>query len=217
MKHTYELDLNKVDMDIMQCKLEMTEQEAQFLLEYRDKFKLLEGDDTALVSLKELWEVIERPYGDYDQWLNQLVRNEMDSISEEISSRIKKVSGKGRNPTLHYVTTEAAKHLAMLVRNESGRISRPYFITIEKLFKRICKYNQLRIDIHQSQKNVAHHGYKHGLGPILAKRFNYLMKQIVGKRNDLATDLEEYQLVCRSVERFLTKGKTDEQILTGHI
>ncbi|EPR3244212.1 hypothetical protein ACU41F_004811, partial [Klebsiella aerogenes] len=83
-KHTYEVDINKANFDIMTCKLDMTEDETNFILEYRDKFKLLTGEESALVSLEQLWEVLGSPYGGFKHWKSEVVVPLCKRLSSEI-------------------------------------------------------------------------------------------------------------------------------------
>ncbi|MFH3540486.1 hypothetical protein ABK933_03625 [Klebsiella aerogenes] len=219
-KSTYELDVNNVTKELMTLKLNMTEEEAQFLLDYRNKFKILEGDDSALVSLEQLWEVLDRPYGGFRQWKQEVAIPECQLLSSEISD--KRLPTKGRPKINSFVDTDTAKHLAMMSRTDKGRVARRYFITIEKLFKNVCEYNNLRISIESRAKKVAHDAAKKTYGNRLAigaakNRFNRLMSVISGKRNDLSTDLVEYEHAARSVERMIINGITDDVILSAHV
>ena len=221
-KSTYELDVNNVNEEMMTTKLDMTEGEAQFLLDYRSKFKILEGDDNALVNLEELWEALDKPYGRYQLWLDQSARLTLERLKTEISVIERKTRGRGANKKIRSINTESAKALAMMANSEAGDIVRQYFITIEKLFKNVCGYNKLRISIESRAKKVAHDAAKKTYGNRFAMgaakiRFNKLMADIGGKRNDLSTDLVEYEHAARSVERMIINGVTDDVILSAHI
>ncbi|MCS2155416.1 antA/AntB antirepressor family protein [Scandinavium sp. H11S7] len=201
--NTYELDVNTVNEELMIVKLNMSEDEARFLLNYRNKFKILDGDNTALVNLEELWEALDKPYGQYPQWKSDFASHEVESGFSDLTIKPRKNSKGGRPKVVSYITTEDAKGLAMLSRTEAGRTARKYFITIEKLFKQVCEYNNLRVNIEQTAKNVSHNGFKTGgkwKGINDKKRFNTLMSKISGKRNELNTNLDEYNLVSRQVE-----------------
>lgn len=213
MERNYQYDVNTIKEEQM-IDLEMTQEEAQFLLDYRNRFKLLEGDESALVSLEQLWEVLEKPYGRYDAWLDQMVKPECEKLFTEIS--VKRLPTKGRPKNNSFVNTDAAKHLAMMSRTEAGCIVRRYFITIEKLFKKVCEHNSLRINIEKTGKKVSRNGFVTGgtwKGVNDKKRFNYLVSTISGKRNSFSTDLYETNRIGEMVSYMMLKNNTDEQIL----
>ena len=215
-KHTYEVDINKANFDIMTCKLDMTEDETNFILEYRDKFKLLTGEESALVSLEQLWEVLGSPYGGFKHWKSEVVVTLCKRLSSEISDE--RLPTKGRPKINSFVDTDIAKHLALLVNSESGDIARRYFITVEKLFKNALEYNIKLIGIEQSRKKVSHNGFKTGgksKGWNESKRYNRLMAEAIGARHSLETDVNEYAHACKTVERMMLKGCNDDLILAA--
>ncbi len=215
-KHTYEVDINKANFDIMTCKLDMTEDETNFILEYRDKFKLLTGEESALVSLEQLWEVLGSPYGGFKHWKSEVVVPLCKRLSSEISDE--RLPTKGRPKINSFVDTDIAKHLALLVNSESGDIARRYFITVEKLFKNALEYNIKLIGIEQSRKKVSHNGFKTGgksKGWNESKRYNRLMAEAIGARHSLETDVNEYAHACKTVERMMLKGCNDDLILAA--
>ncbi|WP_325079313.1 hypothetical protein [Klebsiella aerogenes] len=215
-KHNYTLNLNTVTEALMVCKLDMNVEESQFLLHYRDKFKLLEGEESALVSLEQLWEVLGSPYGGFKHWKSEVVVPLCKRLSSEISDE--RLPTKGRPKINSFVDTDIAKHLALLVNNEAGDVVRRYFILIEKLFKRICEYNDLRISIEQSRKDSCSNWYQSGnifKGQEESKRYNWIMKEVIGKRNDLSTDLEEYEFVGKTVARMMRNGASDDVIFSA--
>lgn len=218
MKYNNKLDINTVDEAIMTMKLDMSERDAHTLLRYRDKFKLLEGEDEALVSLEQLWEVLDKPYGRYQAWLDEMVKPECEKLLTEIS--VKRLPTKGRPKNNSFVNTDTAKHLCMMSRTDAGVIARMYFTTVEKLFKNLCQHNHIRIDINQRAKDVSHAGFKKGgyhMGTSEKIRFHSLMKKIKGAINNLETNLSEYDHVTRSVKRMMLNGMSDEVILSAHI
>lgn len=221
-KATYELDVNNVTEELMTLKLDMTEDEAQFLLDYRNKFKILEGDGSALVNLEELWEALDKPYGRYQRWQDAAALPTLERLKTQICVSEQKTRGRGANKKIRSINTESAKALAMMANSEAGDIVRQYFITVEKLFKNVCEHNNLRISIESRAKKVAHDAAKKTYGNRLAmgaakNRFNRLMAVISGKRNDLSTDLVEYEHAARSVERMVINGISDDIILSAHI
>ncbi|HBR7523886.1 TPA: hypothetical protein OME76_004810 [Klebsiella pneumoniae] len=220
MERKYQYNLNTIT-EAQMVDVEMSVEEAQFLLDYRNKFKLLEGDDTALVSLEELWEALDKPYGRYQAWLDQTAKPTLERLKTEISVFQKKRVGRGGGiKKIQSIDTESAKALAMMANNEAGDVARRYFITVEKLFKKICSYNSIRINVEQHGKNVSHAGFKTGdkwKGINDKKRFNYLLSTICGKRNLFETDLYETQLVAADIERLMNKGKTNSQIFDNLI
>lgn len=217
MERKYQYDPNTIT-EAQMVDIKMGVEEAQFLLDYRNKFKLLEGDETALISLEQLWEAIGQPYGRYQRWLDEIVKPECEKLLTQIC--VKRLPTKGRPKNNSFVDTDTAKHLAMMANSDEGRIVRRYFITVEKLFKKICSYNSIRVNVEQHGKNVSHAGFKTGdkwKGINDKKRFNYLLSTICGKRNLFETDLYETQLVAADIERLMNKGKTNSQIFDNLI
>lgn len=217
-KHTYEVDINKANFDIMTCKLDMTEDETNFILEYRDKFKLLEGDGSALVNLEELWEALGQPYGRYDRWQDAVAIPTLERLNTQICVSIQKRPGRGQPKKIRSIDTESAKALAMMANNEAGDMVRRYFITVEKLFKNALEYNIKLIGTEQSRKKVSHNGFKTGgklKGWDESKRYNRLMAEAIGARHSLETDVNEYAHACKTVERMMLKGCNDDLILAA--
>ncbi len=236
-KHTYEVDINKANFDIMTCKLDMTEDETNFILEYRDKFKLLEGDGSALVNLEELWEALDCPRFThsvhvgktadkykraksqaFSEWFNEVALPTLERLNTQICVSIQKRPGRGQPKKIRSIDTESAKALAMMANNEAGDTVRRYFITVEKLFKNALEYNIKLIGIEQSRKKVSHNGFKTGgklKGWDESKRYNRLMAEAIGARHGLETDVNEYAHACKTVERMMLKGCNDDLILAA--
>ncbi len=236
-KHTYEVDINKANFDIMTCKLDMNVEESQFLLHYRDKFKLLEGDGSALVNLEELWEALDCPRFThsvhvgktadkykraksqaFSEWFNEVALPTLDRLKTQICVIEQKTPGRGANKKIRSIDTETAKALAMMANNEAGDVVRRYFITVEKLFKNALDYNIKLIGIEQSRKKVSHNGFKTGgksKGWNESKRYNRLMAEAIGARHSLETDVNEYAHACKTVERMMLKGCNDDLILAA--
>lgn len=241
MKHTYEYDLSKINQDQMVVKLGMSFQEADTILKYRNRFALLEGGEGALVNLAELWEALEFPYlsnqirneilengkkpsfqkaltDGFADWLRSVVIPECEALSSEISDFKEKRKGqRGSTKTSRFVSTDTAKHLAMLARSEAGREIRKYFITVERLFNSMVKHNALRIELHDAQKqfyaqDLLRRNYdKNATGKDLMM-FNTLVKKASGGRNELKTNLD-YYAACQSViGNALLNGKDPEQL-----
>jgi phage anti-repressor protein len=219
MERKYQYNLNTIT-EAQMVDIEMTAEQAQFLIDYRNKFKLLEGEDCALVNLEELWSALDEPYGRYDRWLDAVATPTLERLNTQICVSIQKRPGRGQPKKIRSIDTESAKALTMMANNEAGDIARRYFITVEKLFKKICAYNSIRINVEQHGKNVSHAGFKTGdkwKGIYDKKRFNYLLSTICGKRNLFETDLYETQLVAADIERLMNKGKTNSQIFDNLI
>ncbi|ECK9403492.1 hypothetical protein SEPB62_19076 [Salmonella enterica subsp. enterica serovar Paratyphi B str. SARA62] len=208
-------DVNTIEKEQMIVDCHMTEEQAETIIAYRNKFKMLEGDDSVLVSLEQLWEVIGSPYGRFQAWLDQSVVIECEKLLTEIS--VKRLPTKGRPKNNHFITSDAAKHLAMMASTEEGRLARRYFIVMEKLFKEVCLYNHLRIQIEQNAKDVSYQmGFKfgdHKLGGIMKERHNKLVKIINGKRNKFQTNLNKSLEIGEYVKNLMLNGFSDTQIV----
>lgn len=217
IKHTYEYDLSNINHDQMVVKLGMSVQEAEIILTYRERFALLEGGEGALVNLTELWEALDKPYGQYDVWLIQVVQPFVKRLNLEISKFNHKPKGRGRPRVDHFVCTEAAKHLALAVNNAAGDEVRSYFITVERLFNSMVKHNALRVELHDVQKQFYAQDLprrkfdKKATGKDLVM-FNTLVKKASGGLNELKTNLD-YYAACQSViGNALLNGKDPEQL-----
>lgn len=230
-------DVNTIEKEQMVVDCHMTEEQAETIIAYRNKFKMLEGDDSVLVDLEQLWESLDMPYirnrndlfrlkpeelklakqRGFSDWLNEVVKPECQLLMSEISDVIQKTKGRGRNPVFHYVNSDTAKHLAMLSRTDAGRLARQYFIVMEKLFKEVCLYNHLRIQIEQNAKDVSYQmGFKfgdHKLGGFMKERHNKLVKVINGKRNKFNTNLNKSLEIGEYVKNLMLNGFTDTQIV----
>ncbi|ECI7593679.1 hypothetical protein E0663_17270 [Salmonella enterica subsp. enterica] len=210
-------DVNTIEKEQMVVDCHMTEEQVDILLAYRDKFKMLESDESALVNLEELWKALGQPYGGYRQWKQEVAVPECELLMSEISDVIQKSRGRGKPKTLSFVNTDTAKHLAMISRTDEGRLARRYFIVMEKLFKEICQYNHLRIQIEQNAKDVSYQmGFKfgdHKLGGIMKERHNKLVKIINGKRNKFKTNLNKSLEIGEYVKNLMLNGFSDIQIV----
>lgn len=226
-------DVNTIEKEQMVVDCHMTEEQAETIIAYRNKFKMLEGDDSVLVDLEQLWEAIGTPYYSspenpggkdsdykrkkYRQWVTDVAVPECENLLTEISVKTIPTRGRGANKKISLINTDTAKHLAMMAKTEEGRLARRYFIVMEKLFKEICLYNHLRIQIEQNAKDVSYQmGFKfgdHKLGGIMKERHNKLVKIINGKRNKFKTNLNKSLEIGEYVKNLMLNGFTDTQIV----
>ncbi|EBG5613163.1 hypothetical protein FI206_02530 [Salmonella enterica subsp. enterica] len=229
-------DVNTIEKEQMVVDCHMTEEQVDILLAYRDKFKMLEGDDSALVNLEELWVALGTPrfthsvhvgkspdkYNRaksqaYSEWVNEIALPTLERLKTQICVTEQKTRGRGANKKIRSIDTESAKALAMMANSEEGDIVRRYFIVMEKLFKEICQYNHLRIQIEQNAKDVSYQmGFKfgnHKLGGIMKERHNKLVKIINGKRNKFKTNLNKSLEIGEYVKNLMLNGFSDTQIV----
>lgn len=216
VKHTYEYSLDKITFDQMVVKLGMSAEEAATILNYRERFALLEGEDKAKVNLSDLWEALDQPYTKFSVWLVQVVEPFAKSLQVEISSYREKRKGRYGQPKVnHFIDTETAKHIALMANSEAGFQIRNYFITVEKLFNSMVKHNALRVDIHGTEKqfhSMTMRKHNFNMPKALSDRiqFNTIVKRAVGARNELSTDLDYYAACQLVVGNALLNGKNPE-------
>ncbi|HEG2205565.1 TPA: hypothetical protein SCS57_002050 [Enterobacter cloacae] len=195
----------------------MSLKEAETIINYRDRFQLLEGEEGAKVDLADLWETLDQPYGEYKHWLSEVVRPLADRLSSEISDYIQKARGRGRPRIKHIIDIETAKHLALSVNNEIGDQIRSYFITVEKLFKSMVKHNALRVDIHDYDKSfyresLLSSGYDKKEASKKLITLNSISKAVDGGRNELGTKLNPYEANHIVIGNLLLKDKDPKLI-----
>jgi len=100
------------------------------------KIETREGQET--VNARELHEFLGSKQ-DFSTW----IKARLDGFEENVDFRLHKfVEGKATKID-YYLTIDTAKHLAMLERNEQGKIIRQYFIEVEKRAKELSKPKQL--------------------------------------------------------------------------
>ncbi|EPB0644625.1 hypothetical protein ACRRRY_000161 [Salmonella enterica subsp. enterica] len=224
IKHSYEMELNKLKLADA-IYLGLNQDDAQIWLEYKNRFPMFQDRTQVNVFLEPLWEALDKPYGRYREWINQVVIPVMERRfpSTEISvirdsKKGKTKGGHGSTKKQEYVPMKIAQQLAMMVNGESGDIACRYFLLIEDLFINIIQNNATRISIHKSQDEV----YKETLASTHWSkeaaqsetiRFNSLMKKIVGARNDKSTDIKRYDCLSPEIKRQMAT-KTDREIIS---
>lgn len=220
------VDVNNVTPELMIHKLDMTQEEAEIIIAHRLNFKLLCEDEKALVDLEQLHGVLGQPYGRFDAWFDQKVTPLIENLGDtEISVFREKRKGQtGSTKIKRYVSSDVAKHLAMMTNTEQGFKVRRYFITVEKLARQVCEYNALRTRIEGCAKDVAKSAglsryeetkrFDIALSGKAKKRFNEVMALVSGHRNDLETDLDEYSLMQQMVANCIKRGMNQQAILS---
>lgn len=216
--HSYEQEALKVSPEFMVGHLNMTTEQAQKVFVYRERFKLLLGEDGKLVNLAELWEILGQPYGRFQLWLDQVVKPFVERGKTEISvSRQKRKGSRGSTKLDHFVDLETAKHLSMLANNDAGFEVRDYFITMEKLTQGIVCYNAVRVHLHDNQKrfyylNLQRHKFDKVAANCDVKNLNYLIKRASGGRNEIGTDYDLYNANQIVLSNLMLKGKSYESL-----
>jgi phage anti-repressor protein len=81
---------------------------------------------------------------EFAKWIKERIAK-CDFRENEDFEVFVKIDEKGGRPSTEYnITMEMAKHLAMLQNNDNGKISRRYFIVIEKILKDAIKWELIR-------------------------------------------------------------------------
>ncbi|EJY3122521.1 hypothetical protein OGA32_000103 [Salmonella enterica] len=216
-KHTYEYDVNKITFDQMVIKLGMSVEEAGTILTYRERFKIFEDNRSALINLNELWEALDKPYGEFRFWKHEVVEPLSKRLKLEISNINQKAKGRGRPKQNSFITTELAKHLAMTVNNEAGDLVRQYFITVENLFNSMIAHNALRIDLHDTGKQfysstLKLNNFNKDKASAELIKLNTLTKAVSGGRNEINTKLDRYGMYQAVIADARLRGKSFEDI-----
>lgn len=81
----------------------------------------------------ELYEVLDVK-SNYRDWVRNRL-NDCEAIENEDFERFAKNLAKGRPALEHIIKLDTAKEMAMLERNEKGKLVRRYFIEVEKKYK----------------------------------------------------------------------------------
>lgn len=226
----------------------ITDDELQAINSSRMKYGLLmNGDAGCYVDAKALHESIGKPYGDFKAWYNQVVKPyiiESESFILEVSEKgrqkiisaeslmlektnMEEINGLQVKPKRQdvgvkksvYLPLEIAQDLAMMTRTPEGKEIRKYFRTVNRVFERCLKHNELRTSIESTAKHVAHVAGKASGGFDMVeaarakKRLNHLVAKVAGSRNVPETNLGDYQKIQESVSYWLKTDLPDDIIL----
>jgi phage anti-repressor protein len=130
-----------------------TEEETALILEYQGKLPILQEDNNMWIDARILWEQLQVGR-DYTTWIKQQILDmDLHEGSEIKNTPSKgKTSKKGGRPLNDYqITVETAKQIAMVAGVKGGntskelkelsKLTRQYFIIIEKAFKNRTDWN----------------------------------------------------------------------------
>lgn len=124
------------------------------------------GQPIHLINARDLFHFLESKQ-EFSHWFKKRV-NEYDFIQDVdyflldkfITQKITKSQG-GHNRTDYLITLEMAKELAMLERNQQGKLARRYFIQCEKTLSEIAPELLARLQADwQTQRTKAKKAYK---------------------------------------------------------
>lgn len=90
--------------------------------------------DKRMISARELWEALDRPWEQFNKWFNKY--KEYGFIENQdykaLSIKILTAQGNAVDATDYEITIDMAKELAMLQKSEKGKQIRQYLIELEK-------------------------------------------------------------------------------------
>jgi phage anti-repressor protein len=94
--------------------------------------KITERNGEPVVSMKELYQVLELAESQYSRWIKNNLFSMFDEHKDYIPIRPDVVNNFGKPTTDYAVTLDTAKQLSMLARTDKGKQVRQYFIEMEK-------------------------------------------------------------------------------------
>lgn len=145
------------------------------VLEYQKQLPILSEDGEGFcVDARQLHEQL-KVGRDYSTWIKQRIKK-YEFIENEDFEVFTKTGENvlGGRPTIeYYITIEVAKQLAMLENNEQGKITRKYFIKIEKILKDAVKWDKIRKPERERYKEMCQELEKYLLRNFNKKTMNY--------------------------------------------
>ncbi|EJL3592475.1 hypothetical protein NMG37_000142 [Salmonella enterica] len=100
IKHSYEMELNKLKLADA-IYLGLNQDDAQIWLEYKNRFPMFQDRTQVNVFLEPLWESLDKPYGRYREWINQVVIPVMERRFPSTEISVIRDSKKGKTKGGH--------------------------------------------------------------------------------------------------------------------
>lgn len=153
---TLHTDLNKLPRKTLTSVFEFSEEQASRMMKVRKMLPFHEdiGRTTPDHSARKLWELIGKPYRQFNRWIEYNVKPMMapetsiQNCAEDFSGQIVKVykQTKGRHKTDYLLSRDVASDLAMLARTSEGAEVRSYYRDMEECNLKLERYRPIRKD-----------------------------------------------------------------------
>lgn len=221
---TLQTDLNKLPKKTLTAVFEFTEEQASRMMKVRQILPFHEdiGRTTPDHSARKLWELIGKPYGRFNRWIEYNVKPMMaletsiQNCAEDFSGQIVKVyeQTKGRHKTDYLLSRDVASDLAMLARTSEGAEVRAYYRDMEECNLKLERYRPIRKDqLIEIDRQVYHAAISLKGSELFAKRTRRFMTSMVAEVIS-GMRAREWREALQEVPG--AKGKGIRDILTGH-
>ena len=124
------------------------------IIEYNKQLPILSEDGEGFcVNARDLHNQL-KIGRDFSTWIKDRISKYgfIENVDYEVFTKIGENLLGGR-PTKEYkITIDMAKEISMITNNENGKITRKYFIYIEKILKKAMEWNMIRIPEKQKYK-----------------------------------------------------------------
>lgn len=134
-------------------KLGFSEEQSEKIIKYQKTLPILLGDENTKVNARDLWVQLGEPQGHFTDWMNRKVfqkgfeRNKDYFIVRNQKEVIRKTekNPKGGRPEKEYtLTLDTAKNVALMENTDIGRLTRDYYISMEKAIHNYIEWEKMR-------------------------------------------------------------------------
>lgn len=150
-------DLNRLPKKTLTMVFGFTEEQAGRMMRVRNMLPVNEdiGRTTPDHSARKLWELIGKPYGQFNRWVEYYIKPSMVGTDTSIQNRTEDFSGqivrvyeqtKGRHKVDYLLSRDVASDLAMLARTPEGADVRTYYRDMEECNLKLERYRPIRKD-----------------------------------------------------------------------
>ncbi len=128
----------------------------ELVLLENELINIYEGSDKEqIVSGRELHEFLEVGTK-YKDWFPRMLKYGFEENVDYVTVAQKRATAQGNETTYfeHYLKMDMAKEIAMIQRNEKGKMARQYFITVEKKYRELTQQTPMTMEdliIHNAQ------------------------------------------------------------------
>lgn len=139
-------------------KLGFSEEESKIIMQYQKTFPELLQDKVEgfVIDARRLWEQLDKPQGEFGKWIKRKVISRGYVENSDFANIDKSVDiGKtniSRKQSEYFLNVDCAKNVCMSENTDKGRLTRRYFILMEKAIRSMDDW----IVIREPQKE----GYK---------------------------------------------------------
>ncbi|KGN01550.1 antA/AntB antirepressor family protein (plasmid) [Clostridium botulinum] len=144
-----ELKVKVFTKEDLKEKIKFTDDEVKLIMKYQKTFPELLQDDIEgfVINGRALWEQLDKPYTQFNKWIDKkVVRYYEENIDFAKMEQFVHVENSNlkRPQSDYYLTLECAKNVAMSEHTPKGRLTRTYFILMEKALRKMDKWVVIR-------------------------------------------------------------------------